>query len=129
VEFLGRTDQQVKIRGFRIELEEIESILTKHTSVAQTAISTYTTPSGKELVACVRMHRGSSFDVTSLREHIGMHLPNYMLPATIIEIDEFPLTPNGKIDRNKLPLPQFDSIVSTFRDEPPRDSNLGKVPW
>lgn len=124
IEFLGRTDQQVKIRGYRIELEEIETLLNKHTTVKQAVVSTYTTASGKELVAYVQLNDRSQLDVSSIREHLGVLLPHFMIPATIIGIDKFPLTPNGKIDRNNLPTPQPDShsdkntiTIQTARDD------------
>lgn len=113
IEFLGRTDQQVKIRGYRIELEEIESVLNRHVSVQQAVVSTYTTAGGKELVAYIRLNDGSALNTSSLREHLGVYLPHYMIPAAVVEINTFPLTPNGKVDRKKLPAPQSDSIIST----------------
>jgi amino acid adenylation domain-containing protein len=124
IEFLGRSDQQVKIRGYRIELEEIETVLNRHSSVQQAVVSTYTTAGGKELVAYIRLDDGTALNTTSLREHLGVHLPHYMIPSAIVEIDAFPLTPNGKVDRKKLPAPQTDSIISTTAAS---GQNLGKV--
>ncbi len=125
IEFLGRTDHQVKIRGYRIELDEIGTVLNRHHSVAQAIVSTFEKSSIKDLVAYIRPQPGNKIDTTAIREFLGKQLPSYMVPATFLIIDEFPLTPNGKIDRKRLPKPDL-SDHSTNADliskTTPRDS-------
>lgn len=106
IEFLGRSDRQVKIRGFRIELEEIEICLNRYSDVEQGVIATYEAPTGAELVAYVKPYRGCSPAKSQIRKHLAQTLPGYMIPGTIVFLNEFPLTPNGKIDRNRLPAPE-----------------------
>ncbi len=109
IEFLGRIDNQVKIRGFRIELGEIEGIIAEHPSVKQSIVLVREkSPGDKYIVAyVVCQSQQSSVDPQKLSDFIKEKLPNYMVPAAIVLLDEFPLTPNGKIDRRALPEPDF----------------------
>jgi len=108
LKFLGRIDQQVKLRGFRIELGEIEAVLLAHPIVKQAVVNLYETENNQQLVAYVT---GELIDDLSqqLKQHLKTHLPDYMIPSQIIRLDEFPLTPNGKIDRQALPHPNHES--------------------
>jgi len=106
IEFLGRLDHQVKIRGFRIELGEIESVLRQHASVAKSVVIARDDSSDKRLVAYVTLQAGFSLSAESLRTHLRCQLPEYMMPAHFVALQEFPLTPNGKIDRLALPSPE-----------------------
>jgi amino acid adenylation domain-containing protein len=101
LEFLGRVDAQVKLRGFRIELGEIESVLNRHPDVQQAVVLVHMHRGEKSLVAYVV---GSS-DPAALRTYLAARLPEYMLPGAFVPLDQFPLTPNGKVDRGKLPPP------------------------
>jgi len=105
LEFLGRFDNQVKVRGFRIELGEIEAVLRSHPSV-QDAVATAADDGegGRRLVAFVTPNGEADLPIGSLRELLRQRLPPYMTPAAIIRVEAFPLTPNGKIDRNQLAL-------------------------
>jgi amino acid adenylation domain-containing protein len=96
--YLGRVDHQVKIRGFRIELGEIEAVLRDHPGVGGAAVLARPTPAGTQLVAYVE----SDVDSAGLRRHVGAALPDYMVPSVVVPVDEFPLTPNGKLDRRAL---------------------------
>ncbi len=104
IEFLGRIDHQIKLRGFRIELGEIEAVLLKHPAIKEVIVNLHKTENNQQLVAYVT---GELIDDLSqqLKQHLKTHLPDYMIPSQIIRLDEFPLTPNGKIDRQALPLP------------------------
>ncbi|MBE8998684.1 amino acid adenylation domain-containing protein [Nostoc sp. LEGE 12447] len=103
LEYLGRIDDQIKLRGFRIELGEIESILLQHSLVKEAIVTLYKTESNQSLIAYVT---GINNDLsTQLKNHLKSCLPDYMIPAQIIVLDELPLTPNGKVDRKSLPTP------------------------
>ena len=104
VEFLGRIDNQVKIRGFRIELGEIESALNLAPGVRQgVVLATGEMPADKRLVAYILPEAGSIPPESELRRLLEEKLPDYMIPSAFMVVDEFPLTPNGKIDRTALP--------------------------
>lgn len=106
LEFLGRLDHQVKLRGFRIEPGEIEAVLRQHPDVADAVVVARDDPAGeKRLFAYLTANTGKPLAIAGLRELLRAKLPPYMLPAALVALESFPLTPNGKIDRNALPLP------------------------
>ncbi|QIR38206.1 amino acid adenylation domain-containing protein [Tolypothrix sp. PCC 7910] len=106
IEFLGRIDHQVKIRGFRIELGEIESVLTQHHSVQETVVlAREDEPGNKRLVAYVVTNGETAPSMNELRRFLQEKLPEYMIPSAFVAIAKIPLTPNGKVDRRALPIP------------------------
>ena len=106
LEYLGRIDQQVKLRGFRIELGEIEATLMAHPSVRECVVTCREdVPGDPRLVAYVVGSGDGKLSPGELRAHIGTRLPGFMMPAAFMELDAIPLTPNGKIDRLRLPAP------------------------
>ncbi|MBQ4845082.1 non-ribosomal peptide synthetase [Pseudoalteromonas sp. MMG005] len=109
LEYIGRNDGQVKIRGYRIELGEIESILSQHASVDQAVVIDRQEQASKYLAAYVKKSANKEISTSELRTYLVANLPDYMCPKTITELDEIPLTSNGKIDRKALPLPTFES--------------------
>jgi acyl carrier protein len=123
IEFIGRYDSQVKIRGFRIELGEIEAALTGHESVRETVVVAREEASGeKRLVAYVVAQRGEKVDAAELREYLKEKLPEYMLPAVIVQMAALPLTHNGKVDRRALPdptsvRPELKAVYAAPRNE------------
>lgn len=116
IEFLGRVDHQVKIRGFRIELGEIESVLSRHEQVQETVvIAREDQPGNKQLAAYITPGDGKERpEQAELREFLKTKLPDYMIPAFIIVLDSFPLTPNGKINRKSLPAPDLSAMEKEF---------------
>ena len=106
IEFLGRMDHQVKVRGFRIELGEIEAALVAQESVREAVVIVRPDHLGQSrLVAYVVPQVGSAVSVESLRSLLSQRLPDYMVPSAFVPMDAIPLTPNQKVDRNALPLP------------------------
>ena len=108
VDYLGRVDHQVKIRGFRIELGEIEARLREQDAVGETVVVAQESPSGKQLVAYVVPADPAINPVVfreALRRALKTRLPDYMVPAHFMFLDQMPLTPNGKLDRKGLPQP------------------------
>lgn len=105
IEYLGRNDKQVKIRGFRIELGEIEGALCRHPDVQSAIAVTQDHPGqGRRIVAYVVMRAGA-MDERALRAHLAQALPDYMMPAVFMAIDDIPLTGNGKLNHALLPEP------------------------
>ncbi|MEG3162877.1 amino acid adenylation domain-containing protein [Sphingomonas sp. LB2R24] len=104
LEFLGRSDSQVKLRGFRIELGEIEASLQRQSTVRQAvAVVRHDAPSPPRIVAYVVGEAGRCPDIEEVRIGLADELPAYMLPASIVALESFPLTPSGKLDRSSLP--------------------------
>jgi acyl-CoA synthetase (AMP-forming)/AMP-acid ligase II len=102
----GRIDHQVKIRGFRIELGEIEAALSQHPSVASAVVSARNLrDSNTALVAYWIPRKNTTAGIADLRRSLEQKLPGYMVPQAFVELTEFPLTPNGKVDRKRLPEP------------------------
>ncbi len=101
IEFLGRVDHQVKVRGFRVELGEIETILSQHTDVREALVLAQDSPTGKRIVAYV-IPKNKHIANSELRRFLKEKLPEYMLPAAFVNLEAFPLTPNGKVDRQAL---------------------------
>ena len=107
LEHLGRVDFQVKVRGFRIELGEIESSLDRLAPVKQSIVlAREDTPGDKRLVAYIIPGTSPAPSGRELREALMASLPDYMVPGIYVSMDAFPLTPNGKIDRNAFPAPE-----------------------
>ncbi|HEX6715490.1 MAG TPA: condensation domain-containing protein [Pyrinomonadaceae bacterium] len=104
LEYLGRNDEQVKVRGYRIELAEIEAVLREQPQVQEAAIVVREDASNeKRLVAYVVPRPGPAPRVSELRNFLKQKLPIHSIPASIVLLDEFPLTASGKLDRQALP--------------------------
>ncbi|HYD81465.1 MAG TPA: amino acid adenylation domain-containing protein, partial [Paucimonas sp.] len=111
IEFAGRVDHQVKIRGFRIELGEIESRLAALPAVRATVVvAREDAPGDKRLVAYIEPHDARTTNqnaVPALRSALLQALPDYMVPAHFVFLEQLPLSPNGKVDRKALPAPDM----------------------
>ena len=107
IEYLGRMDRQVKVRGYRIELEEIEAALLGHTEIGQVAVAVQ--GAEQRLVGyVVQKGKESKVSGADLRDYLKARLPEYMVPGMIVNLEELPLTPSGKVDRKALPEPQVE---------------------
>lgn len=110
LEFLGRMDDQVKIRGFRIEPGEIETALCQHPDVREAVVvAREAVPGDKRLVAYLIFRPQSVPDVVSLRTFLQNRLPEHLIPAAWVPLETMPMTPNGKVDKKRLPRPVFSS--------------------
>ncbi|WHS58672.1 non-ribosomal peptide synthase/polyketide synthase [Pseudomonas sp. G2-4] len=122
LEYLGRIDHQVKIRGFRIELGEIEARLLEQDSVREAAVLAQDAPGGQALVAYIvptadlnDLDAGAQSALRdSLTARLKVNLPDYMVPAHMVLMPRFPLTPNGKLDRKQLPKPDASQWQKTY---------------
>ncbi|NWB98491.1 amino acid adenylation domain-containing protein, partial [Pseudomonas gingeri] len=114
LEYLGRNDDQVKIRGFRIELGEIEALLAAYPGVKDSVVlAREDNPGEKRLVAYFTPQQPETvLEIESLRGHLRGALPEYMVPAAYVQLDALPLTPNCKLDRKALPVPDGAALVS-----------------
>jgi amino acid adenylation domain-containing protein len=108
IEFLGRRDTQVKLRGFRIELGEIETALRAHPSVGDAVATVHELSKlDRRLLAYVVPANESGVDTAQLTEFLAQRLPDYMRPTALQVLAQLPLTANGKIDRERLPQPEW----------------------
>lgn len=150
IEYIGRLDNQVKVRGYRIELGEIEAVLLKHPDVQQAVvIAREDTPGDQRLVAYLISDRAdhqksnnskaghsnkngenetnADFDSkkhSELREFLSKSLPPFMIPAIFVQVNSFPLTPNGKVDRKALPAPASGNVVRGGKSHEAPESEL-----
>jgi len=123
LEFLGRADFQVKLRGHRIEIGEIEAALETQAGIAQAVVVAYDfqsegNPEDKRLVAYVVPKAGFAVKQADLRSSLTAALPDYMVPSILMVLESFPLTANGKVDRNALPKPVVDEEPQTSQELP-----------
>ncbi|AWM93341.1 non-ribosomal peptide synthetase [Pseudomonas sp. 31-12] len=130
IDYCGRIDHQVKIRGLRIELGEIEARLQEHADVQEAVVLALDGPSGKQLVAYIvpqdRGLVGADAEQQgawreTLKSHLLASLPDYMVPAQTVLIEQMPLSPNGKLDRKRLPVPTAQVSQRAF--EAPRSEH------
>lgn len=121
LEYIGRNDFQVKIRGHRIELEEIEETLLNLEHVNQACVTLKNRTRNAFLVAYYTSDKQLSEE--KLQKELSNKVPDYMVPNRLIQLDEFPLTTNGKLDRKKLADKELEDFVM---DSTISQSNLGK---
>ncbi|MEM7125917.1 MAG: amino acid adenylation domain-containing protein [Chloroflexota bacterium] len=135
IEFLGREDFQIKIRGHRIELGEIESTLLQHPSIDEVVVNAAGDPKGhRQLVAYIVGNENLKLDnkdsetmwmqddghkhtkswKNDLQDYLATKLPSYMIPSFYIDLEALPLTTNGKINRQALPIPNLNQEQEEF---------------
>ncbi|MGD2092001.1 MAG: amino acid adenylation domain-containing protein, partial [Candidatus Aminicenantes bacterium] len=107
IDILGRTDRQVKIRGYRVEPGDIEHHLIKHPEIKD-AVVVVSGDESRDNYLCAYIIPRRPFTITELREYLAQKLPDYMIPAYYVQMERFPLTARGKIDRNGLPEPEIE---------------------
>ncbi len=132
LEFLGRLDHQVKIRGFRIELGEIEAALRQHPTVQEAVVvAREMQPGSVQLAAYVvpsYLPAPSSF-LPHLRHHLKQSLPDYMIPTAFVVLKRLPLTPSGKVDRQRLPAPAQAGIEDSYEVPRTPDEEVMATIW
>ncbi len=110
LDYLGRLDTQVKILGFRIELSEVEGVIQEHESVADCIVVAQKTGHHENhLVVYIEKKETKTLHIDEIRAYTAKKLPKYAIPSHFVLVEKFPLTPNGKIDKKKLPLPKITS--------------------
>ncbi len=106
IEYIGRVDYQVKVRGHRIELGEIESNLNRHPAIRQSVVVVREDTRGDKRITAYYIPASQlTPSVSELLRHLQATLPDFMLPSAFVSMEEFPLTPNGKVNRQALPIP------------------------
>jgi acyl carrier protein len=116
IAFMGRIDDQIKIRGYRIEPNEIVTVLDRHPMISTShVIAQEDHAAGKRLIAYVVAALGSQPTCAELQDFLRVYLPEYMVPTAFVCLDSLPLTSNGKVDRQALPVA---SASNTLQGEP-----------
>ena len=123
IEFVTRLDDQVKIRGFRIELQEVANVLQRHSGIARAVATVWEPAPGEEqLIAHYVAKDRRSAEPADLFKFLGSQLPAYMVPSALIEVEELPIIPTGKINSRALPKPDRDSFRPGETGPEPRDA-------
>ena len=124
IEFVGRASSQVKILGFRIELAEVEAVLAGYLGLTHVVVVVRELESGEKRLVAYVVPESDGLDLQALRAHAREALPDYMVPAAFVELESLPLTLNGKLDRNRMPEPDFDDVATYREPSTPRQEKL-----
>ncbi|WP_270171318.1 non-ribosomal peptide synthase/polyketide synthase [Paenibacillus sp. SYP-B4298] len=122
IDYLGRIDDQVSVRGFRVELGEIETVMARYDGVKEACVSARTEDSGQtRLTGYIVAIEGRAWQELEegLRRHMKSWLPEYMIPGVVMQLEQLPMTANGKLDRKALPEPEQPGGGATYA--PPRN--------
>ena len=104
IEYLGRLDDQVKIRGYRIEIGEVESALLSVGDVKEATVVAHQDEKGEKTL-CAYFVANQSYSVSEIKGVLSEKLPQFMIPSYFVQLEQMPITANGKIDRKALPVP------------------------
>lgn len=104
LEYLGRADRQVKIRGYRIELPEVEAAMRLYEEIEDATVAAFTEENGEKYLVGYYVAKRELLE-QELIDFVGLRKPQFMIPSYFLRLDEIPLNTNGKIDRNRLPVP------------------------
>ena len=124
IEFLGRNDDQIKIRGYRIEPGEIENVISKIPGIKNNVVVLKEINEGRKVLVSYLITEDEETNISSLKEYLIEHLPDYMIPNYFLKVKSFPLTPSGKIDKRALPLPNFSAKPEIQNKKYLPDDNL-----
>jgi len=129
--YLGRADNQTKIRGFRVEPDEVEACMLRHPDIAQAAVKVWPAANGSNQLSAYLKLRDPQRPVSAeaMRAHVSRSLPSYMVPGTFMELEHWPLTANGKLDRRALPaaLPDADGGAEHEGAATPTEIALARI--
>lgn len=114
LEFLGRKDSQIKIRGYRVELGEIENVLNKSSLINQAVVIARSDQEGNKTLVAFIVSNTDYFDKKEIMAYLKSKLPEYMVPSVIEQLNQFPLTSNGKIDKKALSTMEVTDIGNTY---------------
>ncbi|ANF97034.1 non-ribosomal peptide synthetase [Paenibacillus bovis] len=123
IDYQGRIDEQVKIRGNRIELGEIEAALLEYPSIQETVVIALQKDHSYSSL-CAYIVTDAAWTTSELRAHLGVRIPDYMIPSRFISLDQLPLTPNGKVDKRALPVPHIDEDRERVAPRTDTENNL-----
>ncbi|MEV6876124.1 non-ribosomal peptide synthetase [Amycolatopsis sp. NPDC051128] len=124
IEYVGRASSQVKILGFRVELAEVEGALSSYPGLAQVVVVVRELESGEKRLVGYVVPEAGDIDLGALRAHARESLPDYMVPAAIVQLESLPLTSNGKLDRKAMPEPDFEAASAYRAPETPLQEKL-----
>ena len=117
IEYVGRRDHQVKVRGFRVELGEIETVLRTHELVTDAVVTARRDiaegSDALRLVAYYTLSEGAEVAGADLRRYLQSRLPDYMVPAFFVQLEQMPLSPSGKVNRRALPAPDTTMLETS----------------
>ncbi|PQP81876.1 non-ribosomal peptide synthetase [Paenibacillus sp. PCH8] len=117
IEYIGRVDHQEKIRGYRIELGEVETALLNIAHIQEVIVLAREDETGTKQL-CAYLVGEEAITIGELREELSQQLPNYMIPSYVVQLDQMPLTSNGKIDRKALPAPKEHMLKGSEYEAP-----------
>ena len=112
IRIFGRMDNQIKLRGFRIELDEIEKVITEYAGVSSSAAKVLKTSGTEYLVGYFTAK--TEIGTEELKAFLQEKLPEYMVPNVLMQLDEMPMTSNGKVNRNALPEPDLSELKAEY---------------
>jgi non-ribosomal peptide synthetase component F len=122
IDFLKRMDHQVKVRGFRVELGEIEAALNQYWAISESVVvDNDDLPGGTRLIGYIVPEEGIEPTSAELYAFLKEKIPSYMIPSIFVTLKEIPLTPNGKVNRAELPVPQLSEDGTSANFVAPRN--------